>query len=408
MHDSPFTRGADSIKSTATLQWGRTVLGLNIFMQWLANLEENKNTDFFKKSDRILIDWILKNPQKTTHLSIKGLSLITKVSEPSIIRFCRRAGAKGYTDFKLKLTENLALGQVSARLDLDSPIELGALRNHVLDHAKQALTECKLELSEAAISYVVYLLNQASSLLIISMGRLASSLTQFYFALLAKMPKVAQIKNLEELNFLSGHYFNSSVVVSQDIKKTEPTRWCLLVDDGSDWVHMATAKILESGYRLFVLTEKKDTELEKKADIVWAFSVGDEILSRQFSLETKWTATLELLKQAILLNCSGRLMNMKNSEGVGLKNQEGETHKVSPKAKNKNIVKTRPNSRAEDKDKDKDKAQIQFSVSSSSIGAGGHEPKKINNKKINNKKRQILSKVEKDMDLSQGVQTELW
>ena len=278
-------------------------MALEPFVQLIYHLKQNHST--FRKSEKILADWILQNPQKTTKLTIKGLSFLTQVSEPSIVRFCRRVGAKGYADFKLRLTENLASGQTNSHLDLAAPIAPGALRNHLIDTAKQALTECKLELSDEAIEYAIYQLNTAKSLVVVAVGEFESFAMGLYVALWSKVKQVALAREPEHLNKLKPE------------KVENP--WCFLIDDGSALAQKMAILATELGYRLFILGSTHSA-FEKTADIAWCFSQNEEAFGQPLHFQMKVTAAIEILKHGVGLECEGKLQK-----------------RLAPPAKNKSV-----------------------------------------------------------------------
>ena len=61
-------------------------------------------------SERKVANVILEDPTAATSLSIASLAQAASVSEPTVNRFCRNFGAKGYPDFKIKLAQSLAGG----------------------------------------------------------------------------------------------------------------------------------------------------------------------------------------------------------------------------------------------------------------------------------------------------------
>ncbi len=61
-----------------------------------------------RKSEQKVASYVLKHPSEAIHLSIADLALATEVSEPTVVRFCRAIGCKGFQDFKLQLAQNLA------------------------------------------------------------------------------------------------------------------------------------------------------------------------------------------------------------------------------------------------------------------------------------------------------------
>ena len=74
----------------------------------LSNLA--KPTQAFSKAEQKVADAILANPELTTRSSIARLAQSAEVSEPTVNRFCKRLGATGFPDFKLKLALSLASG----------------------------------------------------------------------------------------------------------------------------------------------------------------------------------------------------------------------------------------------------------------------------------------------------------
>ena len=70
------------------------------------------------KSETKVANAILEDPEAATRSSIAVLAAAAKVSEPSVNRFCKRFGARGFPDFKLRLA------RVVHRLGLSSEILL--------------------------------------------------------------------------------------------------------------------------------------------------------------------------------------------------------------------------------------------------------------------------------------------
>src|ERR1700742_4487672 len=51
--------------------------------------------------------FVSANPSEVIHRSMARLSEVCDVSDPTIMRFCRRFGFQGYQDFKLNLAQSL-------------------------------------------------------------------------------------------------------------------------------------------------------------------------------------------------------------------------------------------------------------------------------------------------------------
>jgi len=58
-------------------------------------------------AEQRLADFISKNPSQVIHMSMARLAQQCSVSDPTIMRFCRRFGFEGYQDFKLHLAQSL-------------------------------------------------------------------------------------------------------------------------------------------------------------------------------------------------------------------------------------------------------------------------------------------------------------
>ncbi|MBP7002222.1 MurR/RpiR family transcriptional regulator [Amaricoccus sp.] len=58
-------------------------------------------------AERRVAAFVRTSPSEVIHMSMARLSEICSVSDPTIMRFCRRLGFEGYQDFKLNLAQSL-------------------------------------------------------------------------------------------------------------------------------------------------------------------------------------------------------------------------------------------------------------------------------------------------------------
>jgi RpiR family transcriptional regulator, carbohydrate utilization regulator len=63
--------------------------------------------DSFKPSERMIAEFVLKNPERVVQMSISGLAHEVEVGESTVMRFCRAIDYKGYQEFKLRLAQDL-------------------------------------------------------------------------------------------------------------------------------------------------------------------------------------------------------------------------------------------------------------------------------------------------------------
>lgn len=65
----------------------------------------------YSKSERRIVDYLLRNPHEFARSNVREVAEATSVSEPTVVRFCRRVGCEGFKDLKLQLVEDLAYRQ---------------------------------------------------------------------------------------------------------------------------------------------------------------------------------------------------------------------------------------------------------------------------------------------------------
>ena len=85
--------------------------------------------DTFTDLDLAVYDCIVKNRGRISRMPIKELAAMAHVSTATILRFCRKCGADGYSEFKLKYREHLE-GKRDALKD-DGTAELQSFVNQV-------------------------------------------------------------------------------------------------------------------------------------------------------------------------------------------------------------------------------------------------------------------------------------
>ena len=101
--------------------------------------------DTFTDLDLAVYDCIVKNRGRISRMPIKELATMAHVSTATILRFCRKCGADGYSEFKIKYREHLE-GKRDALKD-DGTAELQSFVN-------QARSEDFQESIEMAFQYL--------------------------------------------------------------------------------------------------------------------------------------------------------------------------------------------------------------------------------------------------------------
>jgi len=100
----------------------------------------------FTRAERRIAEAILDTPSTAITWSISDAARISGVSEPSIIRFCRRLDCVGFPDFRLKLAQQLAVRQVPDTTSENSDDPFTGMVDHVFSRAAEAIREARLDL----------------------------------------------------------------------------------------------------------------------------------------------------------------------------------------------------------------------------------------------------------------------
>lgn len=117
-------------------------------------------------TDRRIAECVLADPEKVVASAIAEMSEASGASVGAIVGFCRRMGLKGFVDFKMALTRDLAQSGLSA----GNAQQGGSLFEKVFHFHEQSLVETLQVNSEAAFERVVQALRKANRIELFSIG----------------------------------------------------------------------------------------------------------------------------------------------------------------------------------------------------------------------------------------------
>ncbi|ODT08220.1 MAG: transcriptional regulator, RpiR family protein [Mesorhizobium sp. SCN 65-20] len=122
-------------------------------------------------ADRAIANVILDDIEAATRLPIKELAAKAQVSEPTIIRFARRIGCDGFTDFKIRLAQDYAIGRMYIAAERTSPAETGPdVAQHVYEATTQALANAFAQRDPAALEQAASLIHAARRIFCFGVG----------------------------------------------------------------------------------------------------------------------------------------------------------------------------------------------------------------------------------------------
>lgn len=136
----------------------------------------------FSKSEQQIAELLLRDPHAFARLNVKEIAAKVGVSEPTVVRFCRRVGCEGFKDFKIQIIQDLAYRQASteaggARAEASArPQQAGAVESthgipaDVHDAAVAALARMHKALNWQAVDTAARLIAKARRVVVYGIG----------------------------------------------------------------------------------------------------------------------------------------------------------------------------------------------------------------------------------------------
>jgi len=121
-------------------------------------------------SERSVAEWILADPGRLLHLSMSSVAAECGVSDTTVLRTCRTAGFRGYTDLKLALAQDLVRPTQLIHDDIDASDVPEAIVRKVFHANIQALYDTLELLDPAVLVQAVDALEAAGSVTIAGVG----------------------------------------------------------------------------------------------------------------------------------------------------------------------------------------------------------------------------------------------
>lgn len=113
------------------------------------------------KSEAKVARYVLDNAHEVVSMRIAQLASLSRVSEPTVIRFCRAIGFDGFQSFKLQLAQQLGSGGVYRQFAVDSRDTVQDLRNKVFDTTVGSLIGVRDELDPVVLERAINALTRA-------------------------------------------------------------------------------------------------------------------------------------------------------------------------------------------------------------------------------------------------------
>ncbi len=121
-------------------------------------------------AERTVADWVLAHPRGVTEATIADVARETGVSEPTVVRFCRSIGARGFRDLKLRLAESVGRRQSLAHSDVATDDDVQTTVRKVMDRSIHALQDVRETCSSMPFEAAVEAMAAARQIVFVGLG----------------------------------------------------------------------------------------------------------------------------------------------------------------------------------------------------------------------------------------------
>lgn len=115
-----------------------------------------------RKSEQKVADAVIDDPDEAVQSSIHAIATRAKVSEPTVIRFCRALDCVGFQQFKLKLAQDLARRGTFFYQDVTAQDTSKQLASKLLDGAIASLVQIRDQINEESLDRAIALYEACS------------------------------------------------------------------------------------------------------------------------------------------------------------------------------------------------------------------------------------------------------
>lgn len=153
------------------------------------------------ESEKQIIDFIDSNPRLVINLSLEELSEKCYVSQASIIRLCKKLGAKGFADFKIRLASEInAFVHSNKDIHVDVPLDPDMNGKEIAETffylTSQSLQTAFHNLDYNALRRAALMLSRADIIHIYGRGESLILAEDFHY----KLTRIGKPSTLESLN----------------------------------------------------------------------------------------------------------------------------------------------------------------------------------------------------------------
>lgn len=122
------------------------------------------------KSEKVVANYIIENPEQVVYLSVAALADICGVSDPTVVRMCQKLGFTGYQSLKLAMAAAVVSPSQTVHEDVTADDNMQTVTEKVFQSAVYALQFTRDTLDMRAMNDAAQLLLNARKIVIFGMG----------------------------------------------------------------------------------------------------------------------------------------------------------------------------------------------------------------------------------------------
>jgi len=132
--------------------------------------EINRSLPDLSPAERQVGEWIVTHPKEAVGATLAHVADACGTSEPTVIRFCRRVGLRGFRELGIRLTESLVSPTNFVHRDVQATDSSCDAINKVMDASIKSLIDMKTSLSHMPIDEAVEALAKARQIAFAGLG----------------------------------------------------------------------------------------------------------------------------------------------------------------------------------------------------------------------------------------------
>ena len=122
------------------------------------------------RAEKRVADWVLAHPKETVGATLAQVAKECETSEPTVVRFCRHVGLRGFRELGIRLTEALSRPSSYVHRDVSPDDSSSDAVIKVMDASIQSLLEMRSNLSAMPIDTAVAALSTARQIAFAGLG----------------------------------------------------------------------------------------------------------------------------------------------------------------------------------------------------------------------------------------------